>query len=94
MLSYQTTRTVQVLYFDRESAALQGTEQLDTQMQHIFGNVTGPIHNNRTFGLFGEYWRAVGLCDWLLENKLGGVGWGFEGIVRMKCWVRTDLVQL
>jgi len=83
MLTYQTTRTVQVLYFDGESAALQGAGQLDTQMLHIFGNVTGPIHNNRTFGLFDEYSRAVGLCDWLFESKLGGVGWGFEGIVRM-----------
>jgi hypothetical protein len=83
MLTYQTTRTVQVLYFDGESAALQGLGQLDTQMLHIFGNVTGPIHQNRTFGLFDEYARADGLCDWLFENKLGGVGWGFEGIVRM-----------
>jgi hypothetical protein len=72
-----------VLYFDGESAALQGTGQLDSQMLHIFGNVTGPTHNNRTFGLFDEYVRAVGLCDWLFENKLGGVGWGFEGIVQM-----------
>jgi hypothetical protein len=52
-------------------------------MLHIFRNVTGPTHNNRTFGLFDEYVRAVGLCDWLFENKLGGVGWGFEGIVWM-----------
>ena len=83
ILTYQTTRTVQVLYFDGESVALQGTGHLDSQMLHIFGNVTGPTHNNRTFGLFDEYVRAVGLCDWLFENKLGGVGWGFEGIVRM-----------
>lgn len=83
MLIYQTTRTVQVLYFDGKSAAQQGTGQPDTQMLHIFGNVTGLIHDNRTFSLFDEYARAVGLCDWLLENNLGGVGWGVEGIVRM-----------
>jgi hypothetical protein len=83
MLTYQTTRAVQVLYFDGESAALQGTGQLDSQMLHIFGNVTGPIHNNHTFKLFDEYARAIGLCDWLFKNKLGGIGWGFEGVVRM-----------
>ncbi len=82
MLTYQTTRTVQVLYFDGESAALQGAGQLDSQMLHIFGNVTGPIHYNHSF-VFDEYTRAVRLCDWLFENKLGGIGWGFEGVVRM-----------
>ena len=30
-----------------------------------------------------EYFRARGLCKWISEQKLGGPGWGYEGIVRM-----------
>jgi hypothetical protein len=30
-----------------------------------------------------EYFRAKGLCEWIKEKKLGGPGWGYEGIVRM-----------
>jgi hypothetical protein len=54
-------------------------------MLHIFGNVSGPPPNpdNNFRGLWEEYARAIGLCDWLQEKKLGGLGWGVEGIVRM-----------
>ena len=85
MLTYQTTRPVKCIYFDGESAALFGSGQLDTQMLHIFGNVTGPPRTPEDAfrGLWDEYARAIGLCDWLEEKKLGGLGWGFEGIVRM-----------
>ncbi|KIV99988.1 uncharacterized protein PV09_08346 [Verruconis gallopava] len=30
-----------------------------------------------------EYFRARGLCNWIKDRGLGGLGWGFEGIVRM-----------
>ncbi|KAF2477970.1 uncharacterized protein BDR25DRAFT_308808 [Lindgomyces ingoldianus] len=30
-----------------------------------------------------EYFRARGLCKWLVSRGLGGIGWGYEGIVRM-----------
>lgn len=30
-----------------------------------------------------EYFRAQGLCKWIKEKGLGGLGWGFEGVVRM-----------
>ncbi len=80
--TYQTTRAVGCLYFDGESAALQGLGQLDTQMLLLFGNVSGPAVR-RGWGLTDEYMRASGLCDWLLDRGLRGQGWGFEGIVRM-----------
>lgn len=85
MLTYQTTRAVKCIYFDGESAALMGTGQLDTQMLHIYGNVSGPGRppDGRFRGLWDEYARATGLCDWIKEKKLGGSGWGVEGIVRM-----------
>ncbi|KAI1342913.1 hypothetical protein F5Y15DRAFT_412586 [Xylariaceae sp. FL0016] len=84
MLTYQTTRPVRALYFDGESAALMGLGQLDTQMLHIWGNVSGPERDGGGFrGLWEEYARAHGLCDWLLESGLRGEGWGFEGVVRM-----------
>ncbi|EQB45340.1 hypothetical protein CGLO_15803 [Colletotrichum gloeosporioides Cg-14] len=83
MLSYQTTRPVKALYFDGESAALMGLGQLDTQMLHLYGNVTGPDSGGGMWrGLEPEYERAMGLCDWLAERGLGGAG-GFEGVVRM-----------
>jgi hypothetical protein len=84
MLTYQTTRPIKCIYFDGESAALMGTGQLDTQMLHIFSNVSGPDPPDGGFrGLHDEYARAKGLCDWIQENQLGGNGWGVEGIVRM-----------
>ena len=84
MLTYQTTRAVKCIYFDGESAALMGSGQLDTQMLHIFGNVSGPSRPGEGFrGLWEEYARALRLCDWIQEKKLGGSGWGVEGIVRM-----------
>lgn len=83
MLSYQTTRSVRALYFDGESAALVGLGQLDTQMLHLYGNVTGPQRKgDKWYGMEPEYQRAAGLCDWLDERGLGGSG-GIEGIVRM-----------
>ncbi|VUC23450.1 unnamed protein product [Clonostachys rosea] len=30
-----------------------------------------------------EYFRAQGLCKWVEEHNLGGLGWGIEAIVRM-----------
>ena len=39
------------------------------------GNWTSPIQP--------EYDRAHGLCDFIKEKSLGGLGWGYEGIVRM-----------
>ncbi|KAK1598328.1 uncharacterized protein LY79DRAFT_666086 [Colletotrichum navitas] len=84
MLTYQTTRPVKALYFDGESATLMGLGQLDTQMLHLYGNVSGPGRGDgRWRGLEPEYERAMGLCDWLLERRLRGDGWGIEGVVRM-----------
>ncbi|KAI1077325.1 hypothetical protein F5B20DRAFT_270916 [Whalleya microplaca] len=83
LLTYQATRPVKVIYFDGESAALMGLGQLDTQMLHVFGNVSGPDHSDGFRGLFDEYARAHGLCDWLRSSELGGPGWGFEGVIRM-----------
>ncbi|KAI1488421.1 hypothetical protein F5X96DRAFT_671686 [Biscogniauxia mediterranea] len=83
MLTYQTTRPVKALYFDGESAALMGLGQLDTQMLHVFGNVSGPEQSGGFRGLYDEYARAHGLCDWLLEKGLRGDGWGYEGVIRM-----------
>lgn len=84
LLTYQTTRPIKALYFDGESAALMGLGQLDTQMLHLFGNVSGPPDGGRGFiGLGQEYLRAHGLCNWLEDVGLRGQGWGFEGIVRM-----------
>ncbi|KAH8596788.1 hypothetical protein B0O99DRAFT_509148 [Bisporella sp. PMI_857] len=85
MLIYQTTRPVKCIYFDGESATLFGSGQLDSQMLHIWGNITGPPQNpeDRFRGLWEEYARAIGLCDWIEDKNLGGRGWGFEGIVRM-----------
>jgi hypothetical protein len=84
MLTYQTTRAVKCIYFDGESATLMGTGQLDTQMLHIWGNLSGPNREGDGFrGLWQEYARAHGLCDWIEEKKLGGSGWGVEGVVRM-----------
>jgi hypothetical protein len=84
MLTYQTTRRVKCLYFDGESATLFGSGQLDTQNLHIWGNVSGPPKPGNGFrGLWEEYARATGLCDWIHERNLGGPGWGYEGVVRM-----------
>ena len=84
MLTYQTKRAVNCIYFDGESATLMGSGQLDTQMLHIYGNTSGsPPPDTRPRGLYDEYARALGLCDWIEEKKLGGSGWGVEGIVRM-----------
>jgi hypothetical protein len=85
MLTYQTTRPVKCIYFDGESATLFGMGQLDTQMLHIWGNLTGPPRpDDPWFGiLWDEYARASGLCDWFRSEGLGGPGWGYEGIVRM-----------
>jgi hypothetical protein len=33
--------------------------------------------------LTDEYFRARGLCKWIEEKGLGGLGWGYEGIIRM-----------
>lgn len=85
LLTYQTTRPVRVLYVDGESAALMGLGQLDSQMLLLYGNVTGPSHDDcKGFGgLMDEYDRARGMCDWLERQGLRGRGWGYEGIVRM-----------
>jgi hypothetical protein len=33
--------------------------------------------------LADEYFRARGLCNWIKDEGLGGLGWGYEGIIRM-----------
>lgn len=85
LLTYQTTRPVKCIYFDGESAALFGNGQLDSQMLHLFGNTSGPAQppGNGFQFLWQEYLRATSLCDWIEEKKLGGLGWGVEGVVRM-----------
>ncbi|KAK0099313.1 hypothetical protein ONS95_006326 [Cadophora gregata] len=84
MLTYQTTRRIRCIYLDGESATLSGTGQLDTQMLHIWGNISGPGKQDGGFNpLSSEYARAVGLCNWIRDTELGGLGWGYEGIVRM-----------
>lgn len=85
ILTYQTTKQTGCLYFDGESATLFGSGMMDTQMLFIYGNVTGPhVDDGRRFrGLQDEYDRASGLCQWVQDKRLGGLGWGVEGIVRM-----------
>ncbi|PHH51166.1 hypothetical protein CFIMG_004196RA [Ceratocystis fimbriata CBS 114723] len=95
LLTFQTTRRIKCLYFDGESATLMGQGQLDTQMLHIYGNTSGPApvpgsgddgRKGRHPGsglLDAEYARATGLCNWIEREKLGGRGWGVEGVVRM-----------
>ena len=75
MFTYQTTRPVQCIYFDGLSGGLMGT-----QMLHLYGNVSGPL-DGMNF-LYAEYDRANGLCNWLREKRLGGLGWGYEASVR------------
>ncbi|KAK3071390.1 hypothetical protein LTR53_008701 [Teratosphaeriaceae sp. CCFEE 6253] len=45
----------------------------------------GPHDSNctRWNPIQAEYDRAQGLCDLIKQERLGGLGWGFEGIVRM-----------
>ncbi|KAI7977677.1 hypothetical protein EIK77_010268 [Talaromyces pinophilus] len=85
ILTYQTTKQTGCLYFDGESATLFGSGMMDAQMLFIYGNVTGPhVDDGRRFrGLEDEYNRASGLCQWVKDKSLGGLGWGVEGIVRM-----------
>lgn len=85
ILTYQTTKQTGCLYFDGESATLFGAGMMDTQMLFIYGNVTGPrVDDGRRFrGLEDEYNRASGLCQWVQDKGLVGLGWGVEGIVRM-----------
>lgn len=82
LLTYQTTRPVQALYFDGESATIPGLGTMDAQMLQLFGNVTGPA-GGAGWGIEPEYLRAHGLCKWLEEAGLRGKGGGFEGVVRM-----------
>lgn len=95
LLTYRTTKAVKCLYFDGASAALNGAGNMDTQMVLIHNDSAsipddfGRTPNNRTSGdphggmLGAEYDRAEGLCAFIHDNKLGGRGWGYEGIVRM-----------
>ncbi|KAI4216029.1 MAG: hypothetical protein LQ351_001525 [Letrouitia transgressa] len=84
-MTYQTTRKVQCLYFDGMSAVLAGSGRVDSQMALLFGNVTGPQKpGGPAKGILGDDMiRAQGMCDWILTRRLGGPGWGIEGIVRM-----------
>ena len=82
--TYQTTRSVNCLYFDGASGALGEHGTMDTQMLLIYGNITGPPAKNLSGEfLYDEYGRAQGLCGWIQEQNAGGLGWGIEGIVRM-----------
>ncbi|KIW87094.1 uncharacterized protein Z519_12205 [Cladophialophora bantiana CBS 173.52] len=84
LLTYQNMRPAHCLYFDGMSAALMGTGPLDSQMVFLCGNTTCSQGRNETWrGLLDEYSRATALCDWVQKNKLGSLGWGIEGIVRM-----------
>ncbi|KAL9042454.1 MAG: hypothetical protein Q9214_003775, partial [Letrouitia sp. 1 TL-2023] len=85
LMTYQTTRKVQCLYFDGMSAVLAGNGRVDSQMALVFGNVTGPQQpGGPAKGILGDdLMRAQRMCDWILTRKLGGPGWGIEGIVRM-----------
>lgn len=98
LLTYRTTRTVKCIYFDGTSAALNEDGNMDSQMVLIHNNSAnvpenptfGPGKpNNRTSGdpngpmLGAEYDRAEALCAFIRDAKLGGRGWGYEGIVRM-----------
>ncbi len=83
MLTYQTVKPVQCLYFDGMSASLEGTGQLDSQMVFLCGNVYCHFPSGDWQFLGDEYGRARGLCTWILDHNLGGSGWGVEGIVRM-----------
>lgn len=48
---------------------------------------SGPYNDTRNWTdwnpLQAEYDRARGLCDFFNDNGLGGLGWGYEGVVRM-----------
>jgi hypothetical protein len=86
MLTYQSVKPVKCLYFDGMSAALMGTGELDAQMVFLYGNTTGPPLPDAGWPgsrVFDEIGRARGLCKWVQDNFLGGLGWGVEGIVRM-----------
>lgn len=85
LMTYQTTRRVQCLYFDGMSAVLAGSGRLDSQMAFLFGNVTRPRKGrDRENGiLYDDLIRAQGLCDWIRSKEVGGPGWGIEAIVRM-----------
>ncbi|KAI4160696.1 MAG: hypothetical protein LQ342_005535 [Letrouitia transgressa] len=85
LMTYQTTRKVQCLYFDGMSAVLAGNGRVDSQMAFVFGDVTGPRKpGGPAKGILSDdLMRAQGMCDWILTRKLGGLGWGIEGIVRM-----------
>lgn len=76
MLSYQTTRPVKALYFDGESAALMGLGQLDTQMLHLYGNVSGPDGDGGPWrGLEPEYrgpWASATGCSRKGSGAPGG----------------------
>lgn len=82
--TYQTTQPAKCLYFDGASGALVESGTMDTQMQFIYGNTTGPPgkHSSAQF-LWDEYARAQRLCGWLQEQNLDAPAQGLEGIVRM-----------
>ncbi|KAH9819758.1 serine kinase protein [Teratosphaeria destructans] len=99
MLTYRTTRDVPCIYFDGTSASLMPDGSMYSQMlllhnssasfadQPAFspppGSGNGSHDRPRWNPLEAEYDRATGLCDYVREKGLGGLGWGYEGIVRM-----------
>ncbi|ESZ89685.1 hypothetical protein SBOR_9932 [Sclerotinia borealis F-4128] len=68
LLTFQTTRTAKCIYFDGDFVTLMGTGRMDTQMLHIYDNVSGPDP-------IGDYGPDL--------KGLGGRSWGVEGFVRM-----------
>lgn len=55
-------------------------------MAFLYGNTSGPPMPKPGLPQMGpsdEYQRAHDLCKWVEINKLGGLGWGVEGMVRM-----------
>ncbi|KAI9838993.1 MAG: hypothetical protein M1819_004201 [Sarea resinae] len=83
MATYQTTQPVRCLYFDGASASLNGDGPMHNQDIFLYGNASRGGNFSWRGPLGFEYDRAQHHCDWVKEKKLGGPGWGVEGIVRM-----------
>ena len=81
LLTYQTTKPVNLIYFDGLSGVLAGEGRTDTQMALAFGNLTGP-RPQKSF-LDGDLIRSHGLCGWLREQGLAGPDGRYEGFMRM-----------
>ncbi|KAL7273530.1 hypothetical protein RUND412_003610 [Rhizina undulata] len=90
MLTFTSTRPLNVLYFDGQSAALGVGGTLDSQKAFLYGKVIddddphgprrgGSGRNYPGYMLWGEHERAGDLCNWAKSLGEGVV----EGFVRM-----------